>query len=454
MYEAAWSRCRDCYEGQDQVKKRGEIYLPKPSGLDSVDYRAYKQRALFYEAVGRTVDGFVGAISRKDPTIEVPTSLEPVVKDATLDSLSLAEFAKKLCGETVLMGRGGVVVDYDEKARRAYLSFYAAESITNWSDTGIVLREFVYETDPEDRFKQVEVEQYRQLELLNGIYTVTLWRLPRNTDAPAMANDWRVHEMRRPSRRGMPLDKVPFFWLSPQGRTAKLEKPPLLGLVNVCMSHYMDSADLQHGLHFSGLPTPYITGVSDTDKPIKVGSLAAILLPDANCKVGYLEVQSNFAALFQSQDRKEAQMAVLGAAVFHDGKKGVEAAETARIRQSGERSLLSGVVTSVEETLQDAMECAGRWMMDSGAVKITMNREFVDTSLDGPMLTGLVQALQAGGLSLPQFLYNMQQADLLAPDTDLDEEAAVVQAEAAQRMKDQMSLANATKPQPKSGADA
>ena len=405
-------------------------------------------RASFYEAVGRTIDGFVGAISRKDPTLELPAKLDVIVEDATADGLSLNELIKRLCSEAILQGRGGVLVDFDEKTNRAYLSAYQVEAITNWSDNGVVLNETVYEIDPDDAFQQKAVEQFRQLSLIEGAYTVTIWRKAKTVSAGG--HEWIIHQTLTPTRRGKPLDALPFYWVTPLGKTSRIEKPPLLGLVNVCMSHFRNSADLEHGLHFTGLPTLYVTGASPTDEQIRVGSLAAITVQDPGARVGYAEFSgAGLGAIQATMDAKQQQMAVLGASVFHDGPKGVEAAETARIRTSGETSLLSGVVTAVEETIKAALECAAEWMGVSGEIEITLNREFVDTTLDGPMLTGLVQAFQAGALSLPQFLYSLQQGELLAPDTDLEEEAKVVEAANAQRAADAIKLAQATKPAPK-----
>jgi hypothetical protein len=82
--EDRWSRCRDCYEGSDAIKAAGVKYLPQ---LDShrlsgggQAYEAYKVRALFFNALGRTVDGFAGAVFQKSPTIKLEPEQEPVLE--------------------------------------------------------------------------------------------------------------------------------------------------------------------------------------------------------------------------------------------------------------------------------------------------------------------------------------------------------------------------------------
>src|SRR5262245_56056551 len=88
---AKWNRCRVAYEGEDAVKAAGATYLPMLSGQSSQEYEAYRNRALFYEAVGRTIDGFCGAIARKEPVVKAPDKLKPVLEDMTADGLGLME---------------------------------------------------------------------------------------------------------------------------------------------------------------------------------------------------------------------------------------------------------------------------------------------------------------------------------------------------------------------------
>ncbi len=399
---------------------------------------------MFYEAVGRTIEGFVGAIARKDPTIEVPAKLEGVITKATADGLTLDELTKQLASEAILMGRVGAFLDIDDK-QEPFVTVYPVETIINWSDDEVILSETAYERDSKDRFKTVAIEQYRQLWLNNGVYTVTVWR--KTTDEQAnVVVEWRVVEEITPLRRGKTLDAIPFFWLTPLGKTSRVEKPPLLGLVSVCMGHYRNSADLEWGRHFTGLPTLFISGYS-SDTAVNVGSTSAILLPDANGTVGYAEFQGQgLQSLENALAEKEAKMAVLGAQVFVAEKKGVEAADTARIRTSGETSLLMGVVTAVEETLRSVLEFAAKWIGADGTVEVTLNRDFLDEVIDGPLLTAMVGAVQSGAMSIETFTYRLQQSEMLPPDTVLEDEVAVVKAAQQAKADEAIRVAKESKP--------
>jgi len=451
LYEAnleRWQRCRAAYEGEDAVKAAGEKYLPKVDPTQTAEgYAAYKRRAPYYEAVSRTVDGFVGAISRKEDRILLPGKLAAMIDDATMDGTGLSEFKKKLCGEDLLMGRAGVLVDYDDRLERTYFAFYSAENIINWSQNGVVLVETINEPATDDPFRQVAVQQIRQARLEGGVYTVTLWR--QNKNALAIGDAWQIYDEIVPKRRGAPLSELPWFWITPAGRTSEISKPPLLGLVNVSMHHYHTAADLEHGRHFTALPTLFVTGIAD-DSPITVGAGAVIKLSDAQGRVGYAEFTGRgLGSLEKGLEQKEQQMAVLGAAVFAGGKKGVEAAETARIRTSAENSLLMGVVSSVEQSLLAALKFAASWLGETEEITLHLNRDFIDEKMDPQTLVGMVQAYQAGAMSLEAFVFNLDQADMLPPETNLDDEVSKLLA--AKEVADKVL---ATRKQPKAAQRA
>ena len=390
-------------------------------------------RAAYYGAVGRSIDGFVGAIVRKPPGIKLPVKMEVFEKDATASGIGLTEFIKKLSCEDLLVGRVGILVDFDDDAKRAYLASYTAESITNWGQDFVVLKESAFLQDGTDRFALKEIEQYRELSIDDGIYKVRIWRR-KNSDVKGETDDWIVFEELTPAKHGVVLKEVPFFWLSCFGQSDKIEKPPLLALVDVALSHYRSSADLEHGRHFTALPTLYVTGVIDTTSPIHVGAEAAISLSDPNSKVGYAEFSGQgLGSLERALEEKEHMMAVLGGAVFADQRKGVEAAETARIRTSGETSLLMGIVNSVEETLEAALRKAAEWMnvavTNEDAIDIAINRDFVDITLDPQTLTALLKSYLSGAISLETFLFSIEKAEMLAPDRSIEQEIAAIKAQ-------------------------
>ena len=426
LYEAnmaRWKRCRDCYDGDDAIKAGGQMYLPKidPSQSDA-EYQAYKKRASYYEAVARTVDGFVGAISRKPHQIALPEALAPLLANATADHMTLDDFIKRLSRETLLMARGAIVVDMDNESQLPYLAFYPAEAILNWGDGWVTLAETIYMPDGKDPFLRRSTTQIRHLYVQDQVYNVEVWQ---TRPAPNGTMAWQVISHTTPLQRGMELDTLPFFWVSGAGNSSAVAKPPLLGLVNTSLSHYRSAADLEHGRHFTALPTLYLSGVVNDDEPVCVGAGAVIKLADPAAKAGYAEFSGQgLQSLETALATKEQQMAVLGASIIATGPKGVEAPETARIRTSGENSLLLGVVSTIEQALNAALIRAAQWVGAAHTdVMLRLNRDFIDQPLDAQSIAGLLGAVQAGKLSLEDFLFALQQSELLRPNTDINTEA-------------------------------
>jgi hypothetical protein len=83
--------------GEDAVKAGGEKYLPRLDSQADDDFKAYKQRAAFFNATARTADGFLGLIFRRDPTVKIPKdgsgvarALAAFCEDADLQGTSMS----------------------------------------------------------------------------------------------------------------------------------------------------------------------------------------------------------------------------------------------------------------------------------------------------------------------------------------------------------------------------
>lgn len=430
LYEAnapRFKRCRDAYNGEDAVKAAGILYLPKiDSSQSEADYQAYKKRASYYEAVSRTVDGFVGAISRKPHVVELPAALAELKTSATIDGITLDDFIRHLCCETLLMARGAIVVDMDDETQRPYLAFYPAEAILNWGQDWVTLAETIYSKDENDPFVSTARLQIRHLFIKDGCYYAELWQNQKAVNGQMV---WRLMKTDMPARRGVPLTQLPFFWVSLAGNSSSVAKPPLLGLVNASFSHYRSAADLEHGRHFTALPTLYLSGVEDDGQPVCVGAGAVIKLSDPAARAGYAEFSGQgLLSLENALSTKEQQMAMLGASIIAAGRKGVESAEAMRIRASGENSLLMGVVSTIEQALTAALAFAAFWAdCAENEITLRLNRDFIDQALDAQSITGLLAAVQAKKLSLEDFLFALQQAELLRPSVNIQAEAEKLQ---------------------------
>jgi hypothetical protein len=442
-YSAQWQRARDCLEGDEKVKSRGESYLPKLEGMNGREYLAYVKRSLFYNATGRTVQGLTGAMFRRAPTLTGwPEGLAKDTDNITLTGVSLTAFAKGIGQEVISVGRGGVIVDMPEKgAKRPYFRFYRAEDIPNWQTdyeagvpvlTMVVLKECRYEPKAGDPFQREEVDYRRVLGLevtqddegnvTGKRYYQELWRKqPQGQNAQNGSEFVMVGARMYPNKRGTPFDYIPFQFFGPTGLMAWCEKSPILDLVDANLSHYRTSADLEHGAHFTALPTPWVTGVKP-DSELKIGSGTAWILPQ-DCSAGMLEYTGQgLGALENREKAKREYMAVLGARLLEDQKADAEAAATVKMRHSGENSVLAAIADTTGRGIRNCLTWYLAWLgQEAKDLDYAVNKDFFDEPMSPEDLKALVTAWQSGAIGGSALYWNIKRGERLPEDMTEDE---------------------------------
>ena len=204
-----------------------------------------------------------------------------------------------------------------------------------------------------------------------------------------------------------------------------ISPPPLIDLANISLSHYRTSADLENGRHFTSLPQAWITGV-DADEfrnGLRIGGNTAWIIPNEGAKLGYLEFSGQgLGSLENALREKEAMMAIVGARLL-ESKKGVESAETSRIRQNIETSVLSHIAVTLQNGLRKVLKYMARWEgLDENEVHLELNMDFVDVRIPHQEIIALVQAYQMGGISMNTLLYNLKQGEVIPDDVSIDDE--------------------------------
>jgi hypothetical protein len=437
-YSEDWRKLRDVHAGARAIKAAGPAYLPKLDGQDPQQYQAYETRALWFGAFPRTVAGLAGAIARKPAAVSVPEPIRPHLTDLTTTGQSLDACALTIVKEVLIVGRAGALIDLPSKEDtrpRPYWTMFATEQIVNWHSTTragvttlelVVLRQQVSEASA-DRFHPSVHEQYLVLELIDGRYRMQVWRdVPGRGLAP-IREVW-------PTRRGTPLSFIPFAFFSPTGNETEPQKPPLLDLAEVNLSHYRSSADLEHGRHYTALPVPWVTGAPTSQSPpLRIGSAVAWMIQSPEARVGMLEFTGQgLGALERALETKEKLMAVLGARLLETQKLGIEAADTVRLRQSGDSAVLAGLALAVSAGLSQLLRIHAWWAgleVADQNISVDLNRDFFDAPLSSAELDSLVATWQAGGISYETLYWNLQRGEIARPGVAVEQERVEIQAE-------------------------
>ena len=423
-----WEKCRDCYAGEEAIKNSNQKYLPFLSNQESWEYNHYKHRALFLNVMKRTIQGLVGAAVRKTPIIEVPEQLEDHIENCDLRGTSLREMVQKLLTELLITGRVSLVVDRMENSR-TYLTTYNSDSLINWRlwEHAPVMSIFAEDIDiSEDGYEHEVKTQYRIYEFdENGFVRVRV-ALEKLPDKDLEESEFDIVEEVYPTMRGEGMSELPIFTMNSNGMGFdELDPPPLIDLANLAISHYRTSADLENGRHFTALPQAWMTGVDPDEYAagISVGGNTAWIIPNAEAKLGYLEFTGQgLGSLENALQEKEQMMAIAGARLL-ESKKGVESAETSRIRQNIETSILSSIVVNLQHGLNKAVKYMAMWEgLNPDDVNIELNMDFVDVRIPHQEIISLVQSFQMGGISMDTLLHNLKQGEVIPSDVSIEEE--------------------------------
>ncbi len=462
----AWSRARDVIAGEDAVKAAGEKYLLRLDSQSDDEYAGYRARASFFNATARTADGYIGQIFRRTPFLKLPeesTALGRALKvfnhDADMLGTTLTGYAKDILVEVIAVGRAGTLIDWEsESEHRVYVSTYAAENILNWRverikgrniPTLVVLHEpngAVLERG--DDFETKAGEQIRVLRLQRAEVggqksehqcVVEIWRPQAVSGGKRQRGkaEWKLVETRTPLRLGQPLPLLPFVFHGPRHSRPAVDKLPLADVIAVNLDHYRLNADFKHGVHFTALPTAWVSGFDKTAS-LRIGSSTAWVTEQTGATAGYLEFTGHGLNTFEkAMDRDERLMAVLGSRLLESNKKVGETADAIELRQTGEHSILSNIALSVSESIFHVLRWAYWWnstedspeSVTAEQVTLELNTDFTTKGLSAQEIQSIVAAWQAGAISRDTMTDLFRRGEVLPEARTVGEEAALVAAE-------------------------
>jgi hypothetical protein len=156
----AWAIMRDTCAGTLHLRDQGSRYLPIEPAEDTRDFEIKRSRAIFFNAVERTLNGLVGMVFRKEPKFgdDVPEATRgreaaEIAVEGHWENIDNAGahgsvFCKEVFIDAMRDGHAAILVDMppplpegatltDERnaGRRPYWVSYRADQIINWRTT-------------------------------------------------------------------------------------------------------------------------------------------------------------------------------------------------------------------------------------------------------------------------------------------------------------------------------
>jgi len=457
-----WSLTEDVINGQMAVKNKGEVYLPKPSGMDDQAYKSYLARAVFTMFTARACEQLYGQIFSKLPEKqgEIPPAFQDFLANVDKSGTSVDQFASDIVWATLQKPWGGILADHSpvppglsqaEKEKlglTSFLRWYSAESLDNWrydtiNDRSILvmvkLKE-VYQQIVDDEFNPKTKTRYRVLKLVDGqtlenpregmVYIQQVWE--KATDK----EEWIITGTFIPELDGKPLDFIPFFTCPAK----EPEKSMLLPSAYLNIGHYQMTADYNWNLHLTGTPTPVgvnieakINEKTGKPEPVGLGGSQMQLLNnfgDREPKVFFLEPAGTGANnILHGLEGYEKNLEIMGGSPIKKSKAGVETAEAARIHQAGENSVLGSFSLNMSEVLTQVIRCAARWRGIPEAVtklfNYLLNQDYENDQNNIEARKMGISLVDAGLMSKDRFLTEIEAMD----ENEAKEEIALINGE-------------------------
>lgn len=455
-------RCRAAVAGQDAVAALTTEILPRPGGMSDLDYGGYLARALYMNATQRTHDSLVGLVMQKPAQQEMPSAVADLASYIDGRGSRLEDFARMAVSEVLEVGGWLAVVDHPQRPEgvitaaqeralglRPVVSYYPRESVLE-ARTGFVNgnEEFTFlklaETWVEDvdEWTQEAREAVRVYDMAEGRVRVRVYR--------KTAAGWVLYNEAFPTARsGKGLTYIPAVAFGPESN--RFGKPPLLDLIDVNLAHYRNSADMEHALHFTGLPTPYASGVDPSALPsLTLGSSAGYVFEGENAKIQFATYGAEgLASLKQAMDDKVQIMAALGARMLAPESRAAESGEALAIRRGGENSALAKVADSVSRSVVLVLETLAEWEGITGAISYSLNTDYLPSKMNPQELTALMAAWQAGGLTSVELFDRLKSGGVIRDDKTYDEHEAELLDDGTDLMQDPALSGGMTTGQPR-----
>jgi hypothetical protein len=474
-----WMIIRDCLLGDQEIKDKGETYLPKMADMDQDEYARYLDAAVFFNMTARTVNALTGTVFQRTPKITgVPKILQDDLDNCVWNGISVAAFLTTCVEGVIAMGRFGLLVDRAADGKSTpFIRGYDTENIVDWQmdwvngryvPVQIILREFI-----EINSRRVgEIRKYKiiyrvlsldvdgelittpsnndttlssvgvgtgggpittyaggavaiqssPVELAPGapvyrqyVYTVNNISAPLNTITP---------EVITPTNRGATMDFIPFTFVGAKDNTPDVDRPPAADIAKLNLAHYRAYAHLEHGRYFCAMPIYYVQVMPHSEKAEYTLGPSRVWEVAQGEKPGILEFNGQgLKTLENSLSQKEEQIAMIGGRLVGGLSRSVsESDNQAKVKESNERSLLLKVVQNTEEGFEKALNWWCWWQdQPNSEAELDLNTAFIFDNLGARELRAAHQMYAEGVIPITALHNYLLKAEIIPEYMDIDQ---------------------------------
>ena len=458
-----------CNRPELHLEEAANEYIPRQCYEEDSSYEARLKYAFsnfqpFYRSLKSIA---VGTALRKPIQLSDEAAdssdWQDFLENVTLEGESVTNFSKRLLESSIDAGWAGIFIDFpkvdtdlnlaQEKSLglRPYFTLVPLCDVLGWQSTvesvtigdtvsygtrltQLRIRDSYTEPDPDNEFLEKCYPAVRVYDQQSQDSPVTYRLFILKGDRPGQPEKWQEIES---GTLGITI--IPFVPMYAGAADAFLRARPLmLDIARLNLSHWQAAADLAHALHLTSVPTMVISGVSNTgdSADLQISPDKSLVLNAPAAKADWVGAPSDGAQVTIERLR-ELERAMLRLAPVQMQDKtttGVESFGAKKIDRAQSDSVLSTIVTNLEDSLNKAMAIAALYW-DRPLVTFDLPRDFIPGDIQANEIKEMA-ALQAAGLishsTLLRWLGANEVFDSLdewSPDEELEmieEEAPVI----------------------------
>jgi hypothetical protein len=425
-YWKIWRKMRDSFQGEEHIKDRSleqnRTYLnDKPElkpitsfdqylrptdsmrRLGSLGYQRfcdYIYRAKFYPFPEELKAQSLGLIENEPSTFELPTQLEFMLEDSTVNNESLAKVLSITNTEQLEVSRIGLLLNPSaEEGKPFNIGFFKAETIVDWNEVVLENSEKTldwvklltdecasdYDCNHDNRSGTYsEKPVYLILQLIDGVYsqyktTNANVEYGDSVELELISDSFVEDSFIQPMEAENALNEIPFVIINTTRLGVDVERPFLESITDAALSLYRASAHHEDAAYWGGESTLFTKGYGITeDEPnIYVGNGAS-----NKTSAEYADAKIVTMGTDGIEPRKAIRDSLfeycvtLGVDLLN---KGTESGTALNIRSSVKTASLRTLALTGALGLQTLLRIGAKWLgVDPETVIITANTQFAD----------------------------------------------------------------------------
>lgn len=460
---AKWELIDDLLLGTNQMRFKGERWLPREPGEEMPKYRVRLSRSFLFNGYKDTVEGLVSKPFSVPVTVAPDglgdPKLEAIEEDADKSGTTLTQLARRVFKDMVTYGKGHILVDYPktggapslaqekEEGIRPIFMYVDVRDVIGWRGsrdpvsgeeklTQVRIRECQHEDD--GAYGEKEVQYVRVInappdraEVVTEVAgqaatTLGTWELWKLDDSGQWVED---------SNGTHTFPGVPLVTAYAE-RCGFLEADvPMQDLAELNLNHWQSYSDQRNILRYCRMPILRKTGLSPEEMETKEVVAPGQVFKSQNKDAQYGYVEHTGAAVEAGEKdiaRIEDRMEIVGMKPLVERTADSTAAGKMIDSADGD-SVIQVWIKSLESAIELAYHHAGKWigkeLPEDFAVDVFS--DFGIKAATAVELDFLLRSRMAGEITRPTFLREVKRRGTLSDNLNVDDEVEQLEKEAA-----------------------